>query len=113
MDSEGIVLQFKTCDGIFTALVVSCFTIVFVKIKRVISTWEDVNIQLDGILDSAPADFRRKRDNGTSFGVDGNIFESCFNIPPRSTRNLLARKEVEPGSSRVPDFSDGGSCPCV
>ena len=92
-------------------LIIGRLAIAFVKFKRVICTREDVNIQLGGILDAAPADFRRKRDDGSGFSVDRNIFKVSRDIAPRSTRDLLARKEVEPGPSRVPDFSDGGSCP--
>ena len=70
---------------------------------------ENVNIQLGWILDAAPSDFGRKRDDRPRFGIDGNILEPNSDIAPLSARNLLASKEVGLRSRWQPDSLNGES----
>src|SRR5689334_18886725 len=104
MNRESILFKRESGDGIFSLLIIRCLTIIFIQLKAIIGTRENINIQLTGILNAAPPNLRRQWDNRASFRKDWNIFQCGFDSPPLTTRKLLAIKEVEPSPSWDPDL---------
>src|SRR5687767_6912878 len=107
MDSKPVLLQRKKCNRILAATIICGLAIIFVEFEAIIRTGEDIQIKFSGILDSAPADSWRKRDDGSCLGIDWNIFKCSSDLMPRPTRYLFAIKEVKPVPRRKPDVLGG------